>query len=310
MTAPPPGWYLDRADPRYVRWWDGHRWGGHVRPGQQAQQTEQIQQIRQPHQQPPCAAPPGKPGPHAGNPRQRGDSGDASAIEAALNGTVDEDSARETARVRGQDPAGGAPAGRRTDRTLFTEPVLVVHQRAKPIEVTNEYAVHDRDGDPLGSVVQVGQNPATKALRALSKVDALLGVKLEIRDVAGNPALLLHRPPTLRKSTVHVRHPDGTPVGSIRMENALGKNRFAFEVDGQRIGGMRAENLRAWDVRLLDERNAEIGRITKTWQGLGKAAFTTADNYVVQLHRPLQDPLSSMVLASAFAVDTALSQRE
>lgn len=291
-----------------MRWWDGHRWGGHVRPGQQTEHTQQIQQVQQTEQvqqQPPRAAPPARPGPHAGNPPQRGDSGNASAIEAALDGTADEDSARETARVR-----GSAPADRTTGGTLFTEPVLVVHQRAKLVEMTNEYAVHDRDGNRLGSVVQVGQNPAKKALRALSKVDALLGVKLEIRDVAGNPALLLHRPPALWKSTVHVRRPDGTPVGSIRMENALGKNRFAFEVDGRRVGGMRAENLRAWDVRVLDERNAEIGQITKTWQGLGKAAFTTADNYVVQLHRPLHDPLSSMVLASALAVDTALSQRE
>jgi hypothetical protein len=36
--------------------------------------------------------------------------------------------------------------------------------------------------------------------------------------------------------------------------------------------------------------------------------FTTADNYVLQIHRTLDEPLRSMVIASALSVDTALKQ--
>jgi hypothetical protein len=36
--------------------------------------------------------------------------------------------------------------------------------------------------------------------------------------------------------------------------------------------------------------------------------FTQADNYVVQIHEPLPQPLHSIVLASAFGIDTALKQ--
>jgi hypothetical protein len=36
--------------------------------------------------------------------------------------------------------------------------------------------------------------------------------------------------------------------------------------------------------------------------------FTTADNYVLQIHRPIEEPLRSMVVASALCVDTALKQ--
>ena len=36
--------------------------------------------------------------------------------------------------------------------------------------------------------------------------------------------------------------------------------------------------------------------------------FTTADNYVLQIHRPLEDPLRSLVVASAVSVDLALKQ--
>ncbi|MEJ7690793.1 MAG: hypothetical protein WKF76_10385 [Nocardioidaceae bacterium] len=36
--------------------------------------------------------------------------------------------------------------------------------------------------------------------------------------------------------------------------------------------------------------------------------FTKADNYVVQIHRPLEEPLRSPRSAAALAVDTALKQ--
>jgi hypothetical protein len=79
-------------------------------------------------------------------------------------------------------------------------------------------------------------------------------------------------------------------------------------VGGQQIGGIQAENWRAWNFAVVDHTGAEIARITKTWEGFAKTMFTTADNYVVQIHRQLQDPLASMVVASALTVDTALKQ--
>ncbi len=286
MTAPPPpGWYPDQADPRYVRWWDGRQWTPHVQPARPPQ--------------PPRPAPGG---PQPGRPGQ----GDASPIELALGGTGDSDSVRHQAQQ--QAGVGGTVAG--GGGTLFSEPVLVINQKAKLIEMANEYAVYDQHGGQLGSVVQTGQSGAQKALRLFTKLDALMTVRLEIRDAHGAPVLTMNRPATLWKSTVHVQRPDGNPVGDIRMENVFGKPRFVFEAGGQRLGGIAAQNLRAWDFKVIDAQDEHIGQISKTWQGLGKAMFTTADNYVLQLHRPLPDPLLSLVVAAALTIDTTLGQAQ
>ena len=61
-----------------------------------------------------------------------------------------------------------------TDSPLFTEPVLVVNQKAKLIEINNEYAVFDEDGTQIGAVRQVGQSKARKVLRVLTSVDQFL----------------------------------------------------------------------------------------------------------------------------------------
>jgi uncharacterized protein YxjI len=206
-----------------------------------------------------------------------------------------------------QDDAGVGPVAG-GGGTLFTEPVLVVNQKAKLIEVNNEYSVYDQTGRQLGSVVQVGQNAALKVLRFVSSVDQYLPVKLEVRDLSGQPHLLLTRPAKFIKSKVLVQRPDGTPLGEIVQQNAIGKINFSFEVNGQRIGAIKAENWRAWNFAIVDHTETEVARITKTWEGLAKTLFTTADNYVLQIHRQLPDPLLSMVVASALTVDTALKQ--
>jgi hypothetical protein len=139
-------------------------------------------------------------------------------------------------------------------------------------------------------------------------VDQFLSVRLEVRDAYGRPQLLLTRPAKFIKSKVIAQRADGTTLGEIVQQNAIGKINFSFEVNGQRIGAIKAENWRAWNFAVVDHTGAEVARITKTWEGLAKTMSATADNYVLQIHRPLGDPLLSMVVASALTVDTALKQ--
>ncbi|WP_404198226.1 phospholipid scramblase-related protein [Streptomyces tauricus] len=206
-----------------------------------------------------------------------------------------------------QQRAGVAPnsAG---GGTLFTEPVLVVNQKAKLIELTNEYKVMDQQGNQLGSVVQVGQSALKKILRFVASIDQFMTHKLEIRDAYGQPQLLLTRPRKFLKSRVLVARPDGSPVGEIAQQNMFGKINFAIKVDGQQIGAVKAENWRAWNFAIVDHSDTEVARITKTWEGLAKTMFTTADNYVLQIHFQLPEPLLSLVVATALTVDTALKQ--
>ncbi|XUL92518.1 phospholipid scramblase-related protein [Streptomyces galilaeus] len=200
--------------------------------------------------------------------------------------------------------AGGGPGG----GSLFSEPVLVVNQKAKLIELTNEYKVMDQNGNLIGTVTEIGQSALKKALRFVSSLDQFMTHRLEIRDAHGQPQLVLTRPAKLMKSRVIVSRPDGSPVGEIVQQNMIGKINFGLIVNGQQIGAIKAENWRAWNFAIVDHADNEVARITKTWEGLAKTMFTTADNYVLQIHYQLPEPLLSLVVATALTVDTALKQ--
>lgn len=274
------GWYPDpHGTPRLLRYWDGSRWTEHTNPadGQQPQAPAQGQAPAQAAPQQPGVLPQ-----QAAAPQQR---------------PVPQQQAA-------QPQQGGVPGA----ASLFNQQVLVVNQKAKLIEIVNEYSVFDQHGNTIGSVVEVGQSALRKVLRFLTSIDQYLTHRLEIRDAYGQPQLLLTRPAKFIKSRVVVRRPDGQPVGEIVQQNAIGKINFAIMVDGQKVGAIKAENWRAWNFAIVDHNDAEIARITKTWEGLAKTLFTTADNYVLQIHYQLPEPLLSLVVATALTVDTALKQ--
>ena len=206
-----------------------------------------------------------------------------------------------------QRQAGVGPV-ERGGGTLFTEPVLVVNQKTQIIELVAEFAVFDQHGNKIGAVVEVGQSMIKQAARLVTSLDQFMTHTFEIRDANEVAQLVLTRPRKIVKSKFQLTRPDGSAVGEIVQKKRMGKIRFALEAGGKEVGMMNAENWRAWNFNIQDASGEEVARITKTWEGLLKTAFTTADNYVVQIHRPLEDPLRSLVIAAALCVDTALKQ--
>ena len=230
------------------------------------------------------------------------------SVDPPTQGTHVPTVARPTEKIVADVAKVGAARGAGGTGSIFAEPVLVVNQKAKLIEINNEYAIYDQNGVQIGAVRQVGQSTAKKLIRAFTSYDQFLTHKLQVVDMQGNVLLALTRPAKLLKSRVLVQDGHGRDVGAVVQQNAIGKIRFNLEADGRTIGSINAENWRAWNFTIADDSGTEVARVTKTWEGLAKTMFTTADNFVVQIHRPLEDPLRTLVVASSLAIDTALKQ--
>ncbi|MFD5118671.1 phospholipid scramblase-related protein [Streptomyces sp. NPDC058385] len=305
----PAGWYPDpQGAPQTLRWWDGAQWTEHTSPVQQPAGQQVPHQAQQPQQQPVQQPAQGQFAPQQ-QPQQPVQHQQHAAGPYGQQAPLQQQSYVDPAKVQRQvqHQAGVAPTAQ-GGGSLFTEPVLVVNQKAKLIELTNEYTVMDQNGGQIGSVVQVGQSTLKKVARFVSSLDQFMTHKLEIRDAYGQPQLVMTRPAKFMKSRVVVERPDGSPVGEIVQQNMIGKINFGINVNGQQIGAIKAENWRAWNFSIVDHADNEVARITKTWEGLAKTMFTTADNYVLQIHYQLPEPLLSLVVATALTVDTALKQ--
>ncbi|MFT4989337.1 MAG: hypothetical protein ACI9BK_002111 [Acidimicrobiales bacterium] len=268
-------WYPDPYGKAELRYWDGTTWTDHV----------------------------------SSNGRQSSDPVAAAVVKEVANMPGDKVQQQvirhfDDADKRGVTVDRGAGVG----GDLLSQQLFVVNQKAKLIEINNEYAIFDRNGAQIGSVRQVGQSKLKKFIRLVSSLDQFFTHHLQVVDSHNNVVLKLTRPAKLVKSRVVVQDGAGNTIGEIAQKNALGKIRFGLNVGGAEIGSINAENWRAWNFNIQDANGTELARITKTFEGVLKTAFTTADNYVVSVHDCLPDPLRQMVVAAALSVDTALKQ--
>jgi hypothetical protein len=160
--------------------------------------------------------------------------------------------------------------------------------------------VEGPDGTPIGEIAQettgLAGSVASAAHAGLSNVAAIAQVGL-----GGFTGLVAGT--ALSGSGV-----SGRLSSAVEGLDKVGHVRFGLEAGGQRLGSIHAESIREWNCNIQDVTGTEIGRITKTWAGWAKERFTKADNYVVQMHRPLEEPLRSLVIAAALALDVALKQ--
>lgn len=271
----PAAWHPDPTGRHQLRYWDGQDWTEHVSDhGVQAIDADLTKKST------------------------------LDKIDDALSFGNRHDPAKIQQQVGDMSAANIGSGG----GTLFTESILVVNQKVKLIELNNQYSVFDSSGQQIASVNQVGQSTAKKLLRLVSSLDQFLTHKLEISDMKGQVLLRLTRPAKVFKSTVIVSDGADREIGRIVQENMIGKINFSLQVGQQQIGAIKGENWRAWDFRIEDASGTEVARITKKFEGIAKTLFTTADNYVLNIHRPLEQPLISLVVAAALSIDTALKQ--
>ncbi len=285
MSDHPANWHPDPVGRHELRYWDGSAWTEHV-SNQGITGTDPVD----------APAGPKQSGLDRFDARLTvGNEGKPETISKQLTGTGH--------RGIGLDgPVAGGGGG------LLNEPILVVNQKAKLIELNNQYSVFDQHGNQIAMVNQVGQSTAKKVIRLVSSFDQFMTHRLEVADAAGTVLLRLTRPAKVMKSSVIVSDGQGRELGKIIQKNVIGKINFGLEADGRQLGSIKAENWRAWNFRIENVDGSEIARITKTFEGLAKTMFTTADNYVVQITQRAPEPLNSLVIASALSIDTALKQ--
>lgn len=326
----PAGWHRDPSGRHELRYWD-NQWTAHVSThGKQAYDPLPGQSVAP---QRTVATPSPVPTEPVSHTRSAVAQTPAQYVEPVPTQTV-----RANKKVERQVRRVGADRSQAGGGTLLTEDVLVVNQKAKLIGSTLAYDVYDQRGRQLGAFQEVRRDLATKVSDKMrGRGDSNRTFRFQVVDMQGNVLLAMTRPEQWfsARTSMAIEGPDGIPLGYIIQETTglrdvvaglalggrarrlasatdgakkIGHTRFGLEAGGRRLGSLYATSWNAWDFAVLDDAGVDIGKVTKTWAGWTKERFTKADNYVVQMKQSVDDPLRSLVVAAALAIDVALKQ--
>jgi uncharacterized protein YxjI len=195
------------------------------------------------------------------------------------------------------------------DGTLGGAPIIVIAQRTKAFEAVTEYGAFDEGGGVLATVRQVGQSRTKRFFRLVTGFDIFFTHRFEVRDRNGTLLGTLTRPRKFFISRVEVAGPAGEPVALIRQLNVFGHIRFSLrDAYGYEHGLLRARGWRAWDFDITARSGEPVAEVIKAWEGFTRTVLTTADRYVLRVARPLDEPLRTLVVTAALAIDVALKQ--
>ena len=186
---------------------------------------------------------------------------------------------------------------------LTRHPEIVVRQQVEVLEVftgfetANRYVVSTPEGEQLLYAYEESGWLSRQFLKTHPPLT------LQVIDNERQTLLSASRSFFWFLSHLHVRDGVGRPVGSLRRQFAFLKRRFLLEdASGNPIAEVQGKLFRP-NTFMFYVHGSEVARVTKQWGGIMREAFSDADTFKVQQDPGLDQDLSLLVLATAFAVD-------
>lgn len=135
---------------------------------------------------------------------------------------------------------------------------------------------------------------------------SLPDVRLEVVDHLGVLLFTVELSGEDNHLTATVRDGAGSDRGVVAKSKGFRKIHFDLTANGVVHGTVDADGWSGFDYR-VEQAGSEVGRVTM----LGGAAIpgmaTTSDDFLLELDRPLEEPLRTLVLACAVSIDVSVS---
>lgn len=194
---------------------------------------------------------------------------------------------------------------------MFDRQSYVVREHVGFMKMTDTYDILDpADGRKVG-FAQERISGWLKFLRLLVNKQLLptTVVVIEGEDASAEPVITISRGITLLRSRLRITGSGGKDLGTFKARLfAIGGAFDVFDPAGAKVATVKGD-WKGWNFRFLDDAGKEMGTITKTWAGLGKELFTSADTYAVALQPGVPAALMPLLLAAGLAIDVVYKEK-
>jgi len=190
---------------------------------------------------------------------------------------------------------------------FFDANSFFIDEKVNFFQFENSYKIFNEQGVQIGNVKQkltAGQ----KFLRLLLN-KAMLPFKLEIKDNSDKVLATVSRGWTFFMSKINIADSYGNNIGSIQQKFKLFKPKFTIlnelKLPIAEING----DWKAWDFKITDTNQSEIGTISKKWAGAVQEIFTSADKYNVSIKGGFKDEKTRIaIISGAITIDMVLKE--
>jgi hypothetical protein len=187
----------------------------------------------------------------------------------------------------------------------FSSSVLRVEQPRRGPFARSQYKVLDGDGTLIAVADQSNTPARAERLQTYFPGKSELHARAVLLTTPDGTPLLVVDKESGRMLTTVLRA-DGELVGTFRTER-VGRRYTVRDGGGKTIGEI-AVDLGRNNFTVTDTGGNRVGHVRKKWAGLATHLLTTADKYAVEISDPVPEPLRTMVVTTAIAMDLTLHE--
>ncbi|MFI0355978.1 phospholipid scramblase-related protein [Actinomadura sp. 9N407] len=187
----------------------------------------------------------------------------------------------------------------------FRSSVLRVEQPRRGPFARSQYTVMEKDGTVLAVADQIGELAGTERLRTIFPGKSQLHARAVLLTTPDDTPLLVVDKEEGRMRTT-VSRPDGEVVGTFRTER-VGRRYLLHDGDDKVLGEISVDLARN-NFTVQDTDGKRVGHVRKKWAGAITHLLTTADKYTVEIDDPVAEPLRTLVVTTAIAMDLTLHE--
>ena len=193
---------------------------------------------------------------------------------------------------------------------MFNLRQYFIREHVGLLKLTDTYDILDPATQQQVGVAKEKVSGFTHVLRLLVN-KRMLPTSVEIKErPEAPPHLTIRRGFTLLQSKITVHAADGKMIGYFKSKLfSLGGGFHVFDAADRKVADVKG-NWKGWDFKMLAADGSEMGSVTKKWAGIGKELFTSADNYMIDIHGEYagNETVAALLLAAGLAIDIVLKE--
>ncbi len=175
----------------------------------------------------------------------------------------------------------------RMQRSLLTESRLLV----------TGTQVLDATGSRLGSVRAA--TPARTGLAAVVRADRNRAERREVIDDVHGMLLGVERRVEAKRGVLVVTDPGGREIGRVHRTDRRTKHEHDVVAAGRPVGRLTVQEAPTWSASVTDIRGQQVARLSRD-------ARSGDGTHLLEMVQPVEEPLRSLTLAAALALDLVL----
>lgn len=190
------------------------------------------------------------------------------------------------------------------NRNLF-----FVKEHPGMFKAASNYDVFDPEsGEELLHCREDNLGMFTKILR-FTKYKRMTPFDVDVRTPSGEQVLNINRGISWFISHVNVINEQQDRIGGFKQKMFSLTSKFDVMGPSDNVMCTLKGSWTSWEFKFLTGDN-ELALVTKKWAGLGKELFTSADNYVLQIHDhvPPDNPIRQLIMAAVLCIDKVLKE--